>query len=130
MSNKRIPKLLSVLLPVTALLLIIFRESVLALVPYFPSCYFYQLFHLYCPSCGNTRSVVSLLHGDVLGSLRFNVVPAIMLLILFLAYVELVTYSFGRQVRLLPRKLSFYLILIVGLVLYWIVRNFIPYLTP
>ena len=132
MTNKKfVPKLLSILLPITALILILFRESFLALVlPYFPSCYFYSLFHVYCPSCGNTRSVISLLHGDVLSSLRFNIVPLILFLLILLSYIELATYSFGKQVRLLPRKLSFYLILIACLILYWIFRNFVPYLTP
>ncbi|MDF2513460.1 MAG: hypothetical protein K0S04_3326 [Herbinix sp.] len=132
MSNKRfIPKLISILLPITALIPIFFKENFLALVlPLLPSCYFYNLFHLYCPSCGNTRSVISLLHGEVLSSLRFNIVPILLTVLLLLSYIEFVTYSFGKQVRLLPRKLSFYLILIACLILYWIVRNFIPYLTP
>jgi hypothetical protein len=132
MSNKRlIPKLLSILLPLATFLIILFRERFLALVlPSLPSCYFYRLFHIYCPSCGNTRSVISLLHGDVLSSLRFNIVPLILFLLIFLSYVELVTYSFKKQVRLLPRKLSFYLTLIAILILYWIFRNFVPYLTP
>ena len=132
MSKKRIvPKLLTVLLPMTAFLVIVFRESFLSLVlPYLPSCYFYNLFHIYCPSCGNTRSVISLLRGDVLSSLRYNIVPLILFLLILLSYVELASYSFGKQVRLLPRKLSFYLILIAILIFYWIFRNFVPYLTP
>ena len=130
-SNKIVPKLITILLPLTALLPILFRDHFLNLVlPYLPSCYFYRFYHLYCPSCGNTRSVIALLHGDVLSSLRFNIVPLILFLIILLSYIELATYSFGTQIRLLPRKLSFYLILIACLISYWIVRNFVPYLTP
>ncbi len=132
MSKKRlVPRLLSVVLPLITFLIILFRERFLALVlPYLPSCYFYRLFHLYCPACGNTRSVISLLQGDLLSSLRFNIVPLILCFLIFLSYVELVTYSFNHQIRLLPRKLSFYLILIAILIFYWIFRNFVPYLTP
>jgi hypothetical protein len=62
--------------------------------------------------------------------LRFNIVPFISILLLSAAYIELATYSFGKHVRVLPRKLNIYLIGIVLLVFYYIIRNFIPYLTP
>ncbi len=131
MSNKTLPQLLTLLLPITILLLFLLRAPIIALAyDIFPDCVIYSIFHLYCPSCGNTRSVTALLHGDILTSLRFNIVPILLLILSLLAYVELATYSFGKQVKLLPRSLAFYLILIFLLLLYFVLRNFSPYLTP
>ena len=130
MSNRTISKIATILLPVAAIILYLIKDSILALVPFLPSCYFNSLFHLYCPSCGNTRSVTALLQGDLLKSLRFNIVPILMFLLLLLAYIEIAAYSFGKKIKVVPRKLSFYLVLIALLVFYWVIRNFIPYLTP
>lgn len=38
-------------------------------------CQFSQLYHLYCPGCGGTRSIVSLLKFDIIGSIVANPVP-------------------------------------------------------
>ena len=38
----------------------------------FPPCIILHLTGLQCPGCGGTRSLYSLLHGDVLGSLQMN----------------------------------------------------------
>jgi hypothetical protein len=40
---------------------------------------------LYCPGCGSQRAFSSLLHGDVLAALRFNV--------LFVAAIPLLLYA-------------------------------------
>lgn len=128
--NRTNAKILTILLPVIAVIILLSKDFILALIPYFPRCYFYSLFHLYCPSCGNTRSVAAILQGDLLTSLRYNVMPALFVILFILAYIELATYSFGKRIRLLPRKLSFYLILIALVSLYCMIRNFIPYLTP
>lgn len=130
MKNLKLYKAITILLPITAIILFILRHEIIALSAYFPKCVFYSLFNLYCPSCGNTRSVIALLNGNILTSLRYNIGIIIFLLIALLAYIELATLSFGKHIKLLPRKLSFYMCLIALMVIYWIVRNFIPYLTP
>ena len=38
-------------------------------------CQFSQQYHLYCPGCGGTRSIVNLLKFDVIGSVVANPVP-------------------------------------------------------
>jgi len=130
MTNKKKGKLFTLLIPVLAIILLLGKSYILALVPYFPSCSVYKALGLYCPACGNTRSVVALLHGDVFTSLRYNIMPLLLIFLALLGYIELVTYSFYRHVRLLPRSLVFYLILIALMVIYWIGRNFSPFLTP
>jgi hypothetical protein len=130
MKNKTLLKIVTLFIPVVIVALISIKNFILSLTTLFPACFFYSIYHRYCPSCGNTRSVTALLHGDLLTSLRFNIVPFITIVLLTAAYIELATYSFGKQVKILPRKLNIYLIGIVLLVLYYILRNFIPFLTP
>lgn len=130
MNKTKLYKIITLLIPITAIFLYMIRQQLIALSTHFPKCVFYSLFNLYCPSCGNTRSVISLLNGDILASLRYNIVIIILIVLSSLGYIELAALSFGKRIQLLPRRLSFYMCLITFLVIYWIVRNFIPFLTP
>lgn len=130
MKKKTIPQLVTILIPMIILLLFLSKKYLLKIAFLLPSCIFYSTFHLYCPACGNTRSVAALLYGDILSSLRYNIIPILLSLLLLLVYIEFATYSFGKHKRILPRSLRFYLVGIGLIVLYLIIRNFIPYLTP
>ena len=48
-------------------------------------CLFKRITGLPCPSCGSTRSVLSILNGDYIGALLWNPFGLIILSILFLA---------------------------------------------
>jgi hypothetical protein len=130
MKNKTFPKILTIAIPFTVILFFVYKEDIFALVSLLPTCFIYSKLHLYCPACGNTRGVTSLLEGDILDSLRYNITPVIILLFVIMAYVELATYSFGRHCKLLPRRLWFYLIIIALLTIYYITRNLVPVLAP
>jgi hypothetical protein len=131
MKIKKNVKLLTIAIPLVILFFVLIKETVIRIaLKILPDCIIYTNFDIYCPSCGNTRSVTALMRGDILSSLRYNIVPGILVFLLLLAYVELAANSFGKQLRLVPRSLPFYLILILLLILYFIIRNFIPYLTP
>jgi hypothetical protein len=130
MINQKRNKLIAIALPLTSLLLLLFKRELLAFTNYLPACFVYSKLHLYCPACGNTRSVSALLEGDILASLQYNITPGLVLLLALLAYIEFVAVSFNRPIKLLPRKLWFYLVLIALLVIYYIVRNLSPFLAP
>ena len=130
MISRPFAKRMTLLIPFIIVILYYISDDVRSLMYHLPPCTLYSTYDVYCPACGNTRSVTALLQGDLLTSLRFNIVPIILLLFALFAYIELAAYAFGKTVLLLPRKLRFYLILIGILVLYFIGRNFIPYLTP
>lgn len=130
MTNQKRNKIITIALPLTGLLFLFLREPILALTPFIPTCFIYSRFHLYCPACGNTRSVSALLHGDLIASLHYNITPVLVLLLAVLAYIEFATTSFGKPIRLLPRKLWFYLLLIALVMIYYIARNLSNALAP
>lgn len=120
--------ILGPILPLAALLLL--RDSIIRWSASFPVCPFYRLFHLYCPACGNTRSVVSLLKLDLLSSLRYNITPLFLLALGLLLYGEGILFAMGRRRHLVPRNGVFLFCCVGGMLLYYAVRNFIPFLVP
>ena len=40
--------------------------------PTISACWFYSRYHIYCPGCGCTRSLIALLRGDILCALYYN----------------------------------------------------------
>ncbi|MDD6069989.1 MAG: DUF2752 domain-containing protein [Clostridiales bacterium] len=55
------------------------------IIPSIP-CALVFFFHIYCPGCGGTRALFSLLHGHILQSLYYN--PAVLLGALLILYYE------------------------------------------
>lgn len=108
------------------IILIYFRDSIIYLGSLLPRCPFYSLTGYYCPGCGNTRSVIHLLHGDLIGSLRYNIAPVTLTIIAFLLYLELITYAFGKYKKILTRNSHFWFTFLGLAILYFVIRNFIP----
>ena len=50
------------------------------------ACSFHDRLGIYCPGCGITRAVRSLMHFDILSSLKYN--PCAIILLLIVAYYE------------------------------------------
>ncbi|MGE5174143.1 MAG: DUF2752 domain-containing protein [Betaproteobacteria bacterium] len=67
--------------------------------PFAPSCVFKGLTGLPCPTCGSTRSVVHLVHGDISGALMMNPLTAMC----FIAAILFFLYSLITLVFDLPR---------------------------
>ncbi len=66
---------------------------------FIPSCAFKGLTGLPCPSCGSTRSVVHLAHGDIYAAFAMNPLAAVS----FVAAVLFFLYSLVTLVFYLPR---------------------------
>ncbi len=60
-----------------------------------PPCPFRKATGLYCPGCGSTRALWRLLHGDLLGSLRYHPLVAPFLPIIGLLVVRFFRDSFS-----------------------------------
>lgn len=95
-----------------------------------PPCGFRTMFGLYCPGCGNTHAVLSLLEGRLLASLRYNPLPLMALLTAAAFYLEVALRLFGRRVRLVPRHQAFWWTVLGLYLTYTAVRNFVPFLSP
>lgn len=103
----------------------IFKDVLYYLGDLLPACPSYTFLDIYCPGCGNTRSVQHLLKGDVIGSLKFNPVPLFGIVIGVLAYLELFSYVFGKQIKFVPRSRKFWTSTIIVFSIYFILRNFL-----
>jgi hypothetical protein len=130
LKNRPILKIIAVLIPFLLITLFALRETMLELLLHLPGCPIYNMYHVYCPGCGNTRCVSALLNGNILSALRFNILPILVFIFCILGYLEFTAYSFGQHLRLIPRNSQFYIVSALLLAFYTIIRNFIPYLTP
>lgn len=126
MDRKKL-KIITVILPVLFVIgFIILKTNTdffLSLLPSF--CGFYFLTGKQCFACGNTRSVLSILKGDIISAIKFNPAIPIILALMILLYTELLVYSFfGKKIRIIPRKAPFWIIFSIILLAYYILRNF------
>ena len=103
----------------------ILRYQIIHLGTLLPSCLSYTYLNIYCPGCGNTRSVQHLIIGDLPGSIKYNPIPLLGIILAILAYIELITYVFGRHKNILPRSRVFWWTLSAISIIYFVVRNFI-----
>ncbi len=92
---------------------------------FFIPCPFYYLTGFYCPGCGSQRAVHSLLHGDILGALRFN--PLMVLTVPIIVYglgIVLANWVFGTNYRFMLFYSKLFIYGLFGLaILFWIIRN-------
>ena len=94
------------------------------------SCPYYKYLGIYCPACGNTRSVEELLRGNILLSLRNNITPFVLLVVAIILYARLVLRAFGQKIAALKQS-NVVLFAIIGIMLlYYVLRNFIPAIAP
>ncbi len=94
-------------------------------------CPIYETFHVYCPGCGLTRMLLSILKLNFYQAFRYNPLVFIMLpFSLFLLIEKL--YSEYKNKKSLYSKIPNYVwyIILVILIAYGILRNIIPYLEP
>lgn len=124
--NSTFFKIMVILIPAAVIFLIYhFRDSLIFLGTKFPACPSYTYLQVYCPGCGNTRSVQHLLSGDIAGSIIYNPVPVFGIVVLLLAYIELLSGTFKKHVKLVPRSKRFWTVITACFIIYFVIRNFI-----
>ena len=95
--------------------------------PLYPPCIFHHITGLYCPGCGSTRAIHALLHGDLLGALRFN--PLTLLFIFILASYGIVYAIYlikGKSFNASFINPVWIWLLLAVILLFWVLRN-IPF---
>ncbi len=93
-------------------------------------CPFRVFWNIYCPGCGCTRALSCLLKLDIVSSLHNN--PSIIIMCVFLAlgYLKLLFSVFGINKKVIPESKMFYLVLSGILIVFFVIRNFVPVLQP
>lgn len=110
---------------VFALFLLLYHVLGLRFTGNLSSCYLNEVWHLYCPACGCTRSLDYLLHGQFVASFWANPL-LISMLLFFLSYFLPASYTFlikrnGNLYYHFHKKLLIFLIMFnIG---YFILRN-------
>lgn len=128
--NKSFKIAIGFIVPLLITIVFLFKEKIIDIAGLFPECSLHKLSGYYCPGCGNTRSVICLFNGDVIGSLHNNITPTLLIALLALLYAELLFSIFGKKVKLLPRNNIFWFIVIGMVLLYYLMRNFFDTIAP
>lgn len=118
-----------IIIPILCIAIILLRNQIIYMTRYFPKCFFYDKTGYLCTSCGNTRSVIYLLKGYIIKSLRYNIAPVTLLIILILSYVQYVMEYFGKNIQIFRKNTKLLWSILGILIAYYILRNFIPGLT-
>lgn len=71
---------------------------------------------------------IYLLRGDILTAIKCNYGTDIVIVTVILFYIEQLLKYFGINKKLLPRKTAFWVTVLVVVMIYYILRNFIPIL--
>jgi hypothetical protein len=103
--------------------------NVIAVALHLPSweCAFFRATGLPCPGCGLTRACLLLLRGEVQASVTFHAfAPIFVMLIALLIFCTLlprtVTGPFIDKAETLERQTGITIIILAGLILYWLAR--------
>lgn len=93
-------------------------------------CPIYIITGYLCPGCGGTRALKYMLSGHLFISLKCN--PSVILISLFIlfSYIQLFTETFFKRKKIIPGNKYFYIVLTGIMILFYILRNFIPQLMP
>ena len=97
-------------------------------------CLFHQITGYYCPGCGITRCLFSLLERKIYQAFMYNQLVFILLpfIILYFIYTTYV-YIFNKKNTIINKIPNYmYIILLIIVISYGIIRNldFFPYLRP
>lgn len=122
--------IIAVSAPIAVIIVFIFRDFIMSLAPILGECTFHKFTGLWCPGCGNTRSVNAMLHGDILLAVRNNISLPFIAFVLCGFYIELVFDIFGKKVKIVTRKAWIWWTILALFGVYFIIRNFIPAIAP
>lgn len=105
------------------ILISILNFSVIKMIP---PCSFFETTGYYCPGCGGTRSVISLLHGNVIDSLCYHpFVPYAAICYVVYEGSYILEFLTGGRVKGISFSPVYFYIGMILIVVQWIGKNFI-----
>lgn len=95
----------------------------------FIPCIFHELTGLYCPGCGITRCLVSIIKLDFMQAFRYNMLVFILLpIFIFIGIKKYYCWLLNKQCFLFSNR--FYITLAIITILFGILRNIFPVFAP
>lgn len=88
------------------------------------ACVFYEITGLYCPGCGITRSILSLIDGDIYQAFRYNPIIFIDIPLIIIASIIDFIYKDNKKVKKVTNAI--YIMLLIITLVFGVLRN-IPY---
>ncbi len=117
-------------------LLLLTALTILHLFPvgkssFYPACTWFSLTGTYCAGCGSTRAMNAIAHGNFQDIIHYNILIVFFLPYLLYSYAMLFFSAVsGYRPLVISFKNSELYTLAVLVLLFWISRNFIPFLAP
>lgn len=128
--SKRFRLITAFIFPFAVILIYIFRDQVKDSAHLLPECSIHKYTGLWCTGCGNTRSVIALLHGQIWRSICCNPTIPFLALLALLLYAEVVIGIWNDRVKLLPRKIWIWCTILGLFLVFFVLRNVIGGLAP
>lgn len=120
-------QLFYVCLGAAGVLFILFMSGI-DFAQWLPGCYLYEKYHLFCPGCGGTRAVYSLLEGRLLRSFLYHPAVPYTVAVYILFVVSNVLYRSSLiKWHFLLRPIYFYAAVAI-IIVQWAVKNLILFL--
>lgn len=117
---------MSRLYKVIVLLILLLFSYLVFIVKINIPCFFKSIFHISCPMCGLTRSIIALLNFDIGLSFYYNVLGIVVFIFIIINILLLLFDSVfnSHKLELLYKKIgNYYIIIIVMLVISMVINN-------
>ncbi len=86
-------------------------------------CPYRKFLHIYCPGCGTTRMIKSLIKLDIYQAFRYNPLMFIILIILLPIYIILNIITYLKEKKFIKITKSQLIIFVMILIIYFVLRK-------
>ena len=123
--RKKIKNMMLVELGILFLVLMIYICINLDLIKLMPECIINKHFHILCPSCGGTRSVISFLKGNLIESFKYHQIFFLTIIYLFIVNIIFIINAFRKEeiLKKLYPTIRFWIIFIIIILVFTVFRN-------
>ncbi len=90
----------------------------------FPKCPLYSTTGIYCPGCGSQRAFHDLLHLNLIGIAKNNILFLVLVLIsLYELTITIINRFYDKRLQSILNQKKALLLMLLFVVIYWILRN-------